>query len=97
MSIYAQAEENQSQIASNSGWSEFGNWTDGLDVNRYGAIVALWEHGIWEDLATLNKQLRMAQQSEPPSEDVQKIIDEIIEFIEGEEFILITNGMSRAI
>lgn len=92
MSIYAQAEKNQAQISSNLGWSQFGAWADKLSIEKYPAVVALWEHGAWEDTAALVEQLTAARKNEAPIPDVAGIIDELIEFVRGEEFVLITDG-----
>lgn len=72
MSTYAQFDDNgdQRQIASNLGWSEFGDWCDGLDHEKYPALVQLWEHGQSNTIPALSKELETAMEKEDPSEDV---------------------------
>lgn len=72
MSRYAQFDEdgNQYQIASNLGWSQFGDWVDTLDASRYPALVQLWEHGNTGDLEALRNQLDAALSESPPRQDV---------------------------
>lgn len=72
MSRYAQFDEdgNQYQIASNLGWSQFGDWVDTLDAEKYPALVQLWEHGNTGDLEALRSQLDSALIDSPPHQDV---------------------------
>lgn len=99
MSMYAQSDENgpQEQVATNTGWSQFGDWADGLDVGTYPAIVQLWEHGHSTSLADLEGQLATAIKAHPPADDgtrevAQAVLDAVGENPDA-EIVLITNGM----
>lgn len=73
MSTYAQfdSDGDQRQIASNLGWSEFGDWCENLDHEEYPSLVQLWEHGQSNDIATLTKELQKAIDDESPNADVK--------------------------
>jgi outer membrane murein-binding lipoprotein Lpp len=93
MSIYlSDGDEKQEQVASNLGWSQFGDWVETLDVKQHPAIVSLWEHGITEDVKSLTAQLEAAKQETSPSADVAGIIDGILSACAGAPMILITDG-----
>lgn len=69
MSIYLQFGEEQEQVASNKGWSDFGTWADALDHKQYPRVVHLWEHGWIEDVGALTQELTAAQTKAAPSDD----------------------------
>ena len=69
MSIYASFDnENQEQVASNTGWSQFGNWVETLDANLFDQLIVLWEHGWSQEVPTLATELAFALHSVPPQE-----------------------------
>lgn len=96
MSIYAVSDDDELvQIASNSGWSQFGDWAETLDAKEFPAIVGLWEHGIYEPALQLESEMKGAQERMEPIEDVVGIIEELLTVCRGATFVLITNGMTN--
>lgn len=73
MSTYAQFDANgdQRQIASNLGWSEFGDWCEEMDHEKYPKLVQLWEHGQSNDVEELANELHTAIEQEQISSDVK--------------------------
>ena len=93
MSIYAQTDNGQTQIASNKGWSQFGDWAETLDAKTNGAVVSLWEHGVTEDVKSLSAGLQAARTATKPIADVEGIIEGILAACDGVDYLLISNGM----
>jgi hypothetical protein len=98
MSLYLEFDNGaQRDLASNKGWSEFGDWADKLSLAAYGAVIELWEHGITERVERLGEQLAVAVKKENPSKDVssiaQNILDAVAE-IKDAEFVMVTNGIT---
>lgn len=81
MSTYAQFDDDgdQRQIASNLGWSEFGDWCDGLDHETYPKLVQLWEHGQSNEIPALSIELMAALEKEEPSPDVKGSADLLLD------------------
>lgn len=77
MSIYAQFDEdgNQYQFASNTGWSQFGDWIESLDAAKYPALSALWEYGSTQDIQCATSQLDAALRENPPNKNVESSAD----------------------
>lgn len=101
MSTYAQFDEDgeQYQIASNTGWSEFGDWCESLDVEQFPNIVQLFEHGATEDLPALAEEMPKALEANPPDDKTAGVADNLLQALranEGAGVILITNGVSPA-
>ena len=99
MSMYAQFDENgaQEQIATNTGWSRFGDWAEGLDVGTYPAVVQLWEHGHSTTLPDVKDQLAGALDATPPADQdtrdvAQGLLDAVGQNLAA-EILLITNGV----
>lgn len=78
MSLYIQFDEdgNQYQVASNLGWSDFGQWVDELDASTYPELVQLWEHGVSEDIQTCAKNLEEALSDDSPDDPNVKDVAE---------------------
>src|ERR1700679_1530467 len=69
MSIYfvTDTTDEPGDLASNQGWSDFGAWADGLDSDQFPAIVHLNEHGWYEPVGDLVKELPGAIKAHPPT------------------------------
>lgn len=97
MAIYAQFDKDGPcpQIASNVGWSEFGDWVETLD--GYTRINALWSDGFIEDIPGLRAELEHVLDSAPPTnKDVLSVADGIIHCIDAAgpaEIMMITSGV----
>ncbi len=96
MSIYAQFDEDgsQEQIASNRGWSEFGDWVETLNATDFPGLAALWEHGFASDVPALTSEVAKAVKSAPPSKDVKTIAKFLLSALRensGAGCVLITN------
>ena len=72
MSRYAQFDEdgNQYQVASNRGWSEFGDWVETLSKKTYPQLHELWNDGSSQLFEEVIKQLGDALENHPPSKNV---------------------------
>lgn len=96
MSTYAQfnGDGSQIQFASNLGWSEFGDWCDSLDAEKYPRLVQLWEHAESNDIQGLITDLETAMEEENPSEAVYGSAELLLDGLQANkeaEFVLITN------
>jgi hypothetical protein len=98
MAIYAQFDEAGPciQIASNAGWSEFGDWSETLgDKSK---ITALFTTGECENIPGLRAELEAVLQKTPPdNKDVYSVADGIIHAIDAggvAEILLVTAGVS---
>jgi hypothetical protein len=94
MSIYAQFDEDgdQVQIASNTGWSKFGNWAESLE--NCPLILHLWEKGNCIDLSGLAGELPIAMKQKPPSRGVTESIKALLKSLRRNSkaaILLITN------
>ena len=99
MSMYAQFDEkgSQEQVGTNTGWSQFGDWADGLDTGTYPAVVQLWEHGHSTSLPDLESQLSTALMAHPPEDDdtravAQSLLD-AVGLNPDAEIVLMTQGL----
>jgi hypothetical protein len=98
MSIYANFENGtQQQLASNTGWSQFGEWVDARDAQHSIQLVQLWEHGISEELPALQSQLQDAIKRAPSdNEDVMSVADGLLDFVKARgraDVLIISNGV----
>lgn len=99
MGMYAQFDENgpQEQVGTNTGWSQFGDWADGLDAGTYPAVVQLWEHGHSTSLPDLERQLAVALDAHPPEDDdtcaVAKSLLDAVGQNPDAEIVLMTQGL----
>lgn len=96
MSTYAQFDEDgdQRQIASNLGWSEFGDWCEELDSEEYSNLVQLWEHGQCNDVKRLTKEVETAIAKEKMSDDIKGSAELLLDGLNANQsagFVLITN------
>jgi hypothetical protein len=82
------------QVATTTGWNEFCDWVDGLDIDDYLEVKHLAQHGWERDLPDLKDQLVKARQEAKPDPDVDSIVFGIIKFIatHPSEIIMISNG-----
>lgn len=99
MSTYAQFDEvgEQYQVASNTGWSEFGDWCESLDAEQFPNVVQLFEHGVTEDLRGLASELLVALEENSPDEKTMGVVNNLLEALktnEGAGAILITSGIT---
>ena len=100
MSIYAQFDEdgNQYQIATNKGWSLFGDWVDSLSAKEFPALVQLWEHGFTQEFKKAGDDIGRALKHHAPDENVSGIAKALLAAMKREKkanTLLITNGMTR--
>jgi hypothetical protein len=97
MSIYATFDDDldDDEIASNDGWSQFLDWVDGLDLQTYGEVVHLAEHGWCQDLPTLETQLAQALAQSPPEPETRTVAEGLLALVKArgeKEILLITDG-----
>lgn len=96
MSIYLTNDGGDPEfLASNLGWSEFGEWTDKLDHHKYGEVVTLWEHGWSQEVADLMKELKAASTKEKTDADTLAVVTSLIELADGAEVVTITDGFGK--
>jgi hypothetical protein len=97
MAIYAQFDKDGPciQLASNVGWSEFGDWVEHLDGAT--RISKLWSEGNQEDIAGLRDELEeILEKSPPENADVLSVADGIIHAIDAggaAEILIISSGV----
>ncbi len=99
MSTYAQfdAAGNQFQIASTTGWGNFGRWVDTLGANDYPLLSALIEDGECQDLPGLTLEIEVALENGAPSPDDEDIGQSLFSALlqsKAAEILLITNGVA---
>jgi hypothetical protein len=99
VSIYASFDEHGGeQIASNQGWSDFGNWVETLDANEFDQLIVLWEHGWTPEVETLAKELGEALQKYPPDEKITATGQALLSALQGStnaEAVYVNNGMTK--
>ena len=68
------------QVATNSGWFEFGTWIDSLPVDSgYNTLIHLWEYGYSYHVEDLGKELRKAAQGgRKPSKYVREVGEDLL-------------------
>lgn len=97
MSIYAQVDDNQTQVASNTGWGEFTRWVDGLDVDANESLIHLADYGWTENISDAAAQLDAALAASPPSDDkvlsTAKVLLQALQA--GGSVATITDGMTK--
>jgi len=82
MSYYAIIDDTpRGDVATTSGWWEFGEWADTLDLDKYNEIVVLSEHGLSDKPLSLARQLAAAIVAAKPSRDVASIAAGLIKII----------------
>lgn len=98
MAIYAQFDKDGPciQAASNTGWSEFGDWVETLtDCPR---TKELWESGACEDIAGLRAEMEQQLEDAPPENpDVASVAHQVIHAIDAggkADILLITAGVT---
>jgi hypothetical protein len=95
MSIYLTIDGSEPRfVASNSGWSDFTRWVDGVDGDD---LKHLCEHGWSEPLGDVRKQLHAAVKDKTPSADIRGVASNILDFIDGADddgVVTVTDGLS---
>lgn len=67
-----------SQIASNTGYGDFGRWAETLDPKKFPEVIHLYTYGWCQHLTALEKQLADAMKVAKPSASVADTIKTII-------------------
>lgn len=98
MAIYAQFDQDGEciQLASNVGWSEFGDWVETLKNKPN--LTALWTSGACEKIPDLRAEMESQLDSAPPENpDVESVAQQLIHAIDASgsaEILLVTAGVS---
>lgn len=96
MSFYIQIDgEQQDQIASNTGWGDYGRWVKLLDPDEFPETRSLYEDG-WANPAELIAELPLAIEAEKPDEDVSSVVDSLISELKDHKtstVVSMTDGM----
>lgn len=99
MCIYASFDNDaQVQIASNQGWSDFGNWVDALDADEYDQLIIVWEHGWSQEIETLAVEIERALQESPPHETVADVAGNLLAAIKENreaEAVFVNDGFTK--
>lgn len=98
MSVYAVVNESEPMfLASVAGWSEVAEWSEEVDVDGHEAFFHLIEHGYTEQIEQAAAECRKAIEANPPSDDIRKTLDILLELMDGETGVFfITDGMSAS-
>lgn len=99
MSFYLQVDGIQvDQIASNTGWGDFGRWAKLLDPDQFGEVRSLYENGWTDEPAKLMDELGDASKDENLDADCASVVSAIIITLEGREnseVVSVTDGMGK--
>jgi hypothetical protein len=90
-------ESEPTTLASNNGWSEFGDWVDELDVKEYGELIHLYDHGWSQHAGEIARQLRKAVEGELSSDSVKSTANDLLSLLKdvpSDEVITISDGLS---
>lgn len=98
MSLYAQFDDDgpQMQIASNTGWSDFGAWIESLDVGAFPELISLWEYGQSNNIMQLGKEIANALAAHLLKGTVSSTAQVITAALAGNmtaEAVYVTSGM----
>lgn len=97
MSIYLQIDGEQlDQVASNTGWGDYGRWAVLLDPGEFPETRSLFENG-WANPAELIAELPLAIEAERPDDDVSSVVNSLAAAIQGygnAEIVSVTDGMA---
>lgn len=82
------------QVATITGWSDFCDWADTLDIDKYPEIKHFCVQGWERDLDELRDQLEEASKVAGVSVDIVSTASGIIDFINNHpsEIVMIGNG-----
>jgi hypothetical protein len=86
--------DGQFPLASNRGWSEFGDWAETLDWKTYPTLANLWYYG-WVPVAPLREHLTAVLRDSPPSEkSVRATARNLLRLVRGlrGSAVAVTNG-----
>jgi hypothetical protein len=98
MAVYAQFDKDGAciQIASNVGWSEFGDWCETL--TGFQRLRKLFDEGNTEDIEGVRAELEeLLEKQPPPNPDVESVAHQIIHAIDAAgpaEILLVTAGIT---
>lgn len=85
MSRYLTVEDQEGiEISSNTGWSQFIDWVDGLDENEFPDLKRFADEGNSDDAQKLRDQIEEAQNDSAPIPDVKSIVDNLMGILNGE-------------
>lgn len=99
MSYYLNIDGEQvGQLASNSGWGDFGRWAESLDADNHGEVALLYRNGGSDTLDTLETELRDAMKTSPPEAgDTRATAESLLKMIldrpAGTETISVSDGL----
>ena len=86
MSRYIQINDDKepAELSSNSGWSQFIDWSESLDANEYPEIAKLANDGATKNPQMLADQIEHALKNASPIPDVGRIAETIFSYLDGE-------------
>lgn len=89
---------NESDLASNIGWSRFVDWARLLNPNEFPDLIHLAEYGICQDVPKLQEQLASAlEKAKPVRGNVVHTINNLKSLLENRESagcVMVSNGLS---
>ncbi len=83
------------QVATNKGWIDLRDWSEGLDAEKYLHLRQLIEHGWQEDLGAAIAELAAALEDDPPKGDVNTTAEGLLDAMrthESEGYAVINAG-----
>ena len=100
MSVYlASSEDPGDQVASNTGWGDFGTWVETLDAAAYPDLCHLWDHGWAEPASAVRDQLAAARHATPPADPTVAATCALVAVtlgdFEADYPVVVSNGMMR--
>ncbi len=98
MSEYVSTTEQEMvQVATTTGWSDFCDWIDELDVDESPWLHHLVTFGFANDAEMLFDEIETAIRNSKPSVDVKDVAAGFLEFLgehQDAEIVIIGNGMT---
>lgn len=99
MSFYLQIDgENDDQIATNTGWGDYGRWAKTLDPGKFREVRDLYELGWSDEPESLIAELKDAADEFSPDADVLSIVNTILELLDDAKdatVVSVTDGMGE--
>lgn len=99
MSLYAALDtdtDGGTQVATNTGWGEFIDWTQDLDAEKFGEVIHLADYGWSQSIDELKTQLESAvNEHDVSSDDLRDVIDGLLQIIDEAKdagAIVVTDG-----
>lgn len=89
MSRYLQLndQDEAAELSSNTGWSQFSDWVNGLDAGEFPALSDFVKSGSTNQPQLVADQIESAVSDSPPDGDVSGIADSLREYLDGEDGI----------